>query len=104
MEFAEQKNFALICATCAQNASSASNLLQSLFGEAEEEEGEEEQQQLLAVVMSDFPLIFDKRDQSYFRRCLDWLTHVSKLNCEGPITFYRMYSMHYHSLTLSFDH
>ena len=67
---------------CFQSKSkSDSNLLQVLFDEAEEEE--EQEQKILAVVMSAVPLIFDKREQSYFKYCLDWSNHVSELNCEG---------------------
>ena len=71
------------------------NLLQVLFDEAEEEEQQE--QEILAVVLSAVPLIFDKREQSYFRCRLDWSNHVSELNCEGPNAFFKLYWMHYHS-------
>ena len=72
-----------------------SDLLQLLLEDAEEEE--EEEQQLLTAVLSSIPLIFDKREESYFRRHLvvDWSTHVSQLNCEGPNAFYKLYRMHY---------
>ena len=75
--------------------SDSDGLLQSLFDEAEEEE--EQEQEILAVVMSAVPLLFDKRENSYFRRRLDWSNHVAELNCEGPNSFFRMYRMHYHS-------
>ena len=72
-----------------ESESEDSDLLHLLLEEAEEEE--EQEQELLAVVLSAIPLIFDKREGSYFRRRLDWSNHVSELNCEGPNAFYRMY-------------
>ena len=69
-----------------------SDLLQLLLEEAEEEE--EQEQELLTAMLSSIPLIFDKREESHFRRRLDWSTHVSEFNCEGPNAFYKLYRMH----------